>query len=59
MAEIYLPAGVEKRVLYPGKGDIPLFISGTKVLHIFCHKIFLQSRLVHATISVGIQPVQR
>ncbi len=31
MASCYLPAGVEKTLLYPGKGDIPLFIDGTKV----------------------------
>ena len=31
MAEVYLPAGVEKKVMYPGKGDIPMFIAGTKV----------------------------
>ena len=35
MAEIYLPAGIEKRVLYPGKGDIPLFLDGTKVCDMY------------------------
>jgi len=41
MAEIYLPAGVEKRVLYPGKGDIPMFIAGTKA--IFHFRTFLDN----------------
>ena len=31
MAEVYLPAGVDKKVLYPGKGEIPLFVDGTRV----------------------------
>eukprot|EP00795_Rhopilema_esculentum_P015785 gene15785-7084_t len=30
MAEIYLPAGVQKQVIYPGRGEIPLFIDGTR-----------------------------
>eukprot|EP00794_Sanderia_malayensis_P013957 gene13957-15413_t len=30
MAEVYLPRGVTKNVLSPGRGEIPLFIDGTK-----------------------------